>query len=73
MFTFNELSKEAQNLSIQGFIESARPILGDTVEESLVKGFLSESKVHRFDQKGSILGKMVNLKGDKTFEPHGRY
>lgn len=73
MLMFKALSKQAQNIAIEGFIEKAKSYLGAEFDSSTVHTFLSRSKVHRFDQTGLILGKMVKRNGKNVFLSHGRY
>jgi hypothetical protein len=71
MLQFSELSQEAKSIAVEGFINDfdAYFKLGDSIfKESFVQEFLSKSRVHRYDENGVLLGKIVRIQGVETFE-----
>lgn len=69
MLKFSELSNEAQDVAVDCFVTAAREMLGKMeINKIFVKDFLSFSKIHRFDDKGKLLGKLVRKRGTEVFK-----
>lgn len=76
MLMFMELTKEAKKTAINKFIEEAKAVFDfsdDHFDPHLIEEFLSRSKVHRFNESGILIGKMVQIQGKESFKPDNIY
>ncbi len=73
MLKYSELNPAAKQVAVDGFMEKAKQYFGNGVEKSLVYEFLSNSKVHHFDQTGIIVGKMYKKNGVYHLKSNGLY
>lgn len=74
MLEFNQLSEKAQDMAVENFIERAGTLLGNhTFDKQIVHQLLSKSMIHRYNEQGIVLGKMITQNGVKKFDASGRY
>lgn len=63
MHIFKELSKQAQSTAVEGFMEDIRSLFNlKDIKREVVYEFLSKSRVHQYDEFGSLIGKVKSYR-----------